>query len=268
MKAKILNLEGAKSKDLELPEQFNAEFRPDLIKKAVLCIQSHNRRKYGAKTDAGLRASAELSRRRRKYRGSYGKGISRVPRKILSARGLQFNWTGAVIPGTVGGRRAHPPKSAKDMCMNINVKERRKALCSAIAATADKDLVQKRGHKIPENVPLIIQDSFENLSKTKELVQALEKIGLKEELERTKEKKLRAGKGKKRGRRYKKKKGPLLVVSGKCSLEKVASSIPGVEIVEVDSLNALLLAPGTIPGRLTIWTEKAIERLNKEKLFI
>jgi len=268
MKAKVLNLEGVAGKDVQLPKQFDAEYRPDLIKRAVLAIQSHNMQPYGAKTDAGLRASADLSRRRRKYRGSYGKGISRVPRKIMSARGSQMNWTGAIVSGTVGGRRAHPPKSLKDLELKINIKERKKALVSAIAATANKELVLKRGHKAPENIPLIIDNSFEKLSKTKDVVKTLEKLGLTKELERTKEKKVRAGKGKNRGRKYKKKKGPLLVVSSKCALEKSAASIPGVDIVEVKSLNTELLAPGTIAGRLSLWTVGAIEKLDKEKLFI
>ncbi|MBU2589731.1 MAG: 50S ribosomal protein L4 [Nanoarchaeota archaeon] len=268
MKAKVLNLEGVAGKDVQLPKQFDTEYRPDLIKRAVLSLQSHNRQPYGAKTDAGLRASAELSRRRRKYRGSYGKGISRVPRKIMSARGSQFNWTGAVAPGTVGGRRAHPPKSIKEWALKINVKERKKALISAIAATANKELVLERGHKAPENIPLIIDNSFEKLSKTKDVIKTLEKLGLKEELERTKEKKVRAGKGKNRGRRYRKKKGPLLVVSDKCALEKAAAAIPGIDIVVVKSLNTELLAPGAVAGRLTAWTIGAIEKMGKEKLFI
>jgi len=267
MKAKVRKLEGGAGKELQLPGQFESEYRPDLIKRAVLAIQSHNTQPYGAKPDAGLRASAELSRRRRKYRGSYGKGISRVPRKILSARGLQFNWAGAVAPGTVGGRRAHPPKAGKYPCKKINAKERKKALCSAIAASANKELVKGRGHRFNE-VPLIIDNGAEKLDKTKDIIKFLEKLGMKEELERTKEKKIRAGKGKARGRRYKKKKGPLIVVSGKCKLQKSAAAIPGVEVVVVDSLNTLLLAPGAVAGRLTLWTEGAIEKLGKKKLFI
>ena len=76
MKADILNMEGKKTKSIDLPPQFSEAIRKDLIKRAVLSIQSNTRQSYGAKPDAGKRASAELSRRRRKYRGSYGHGIS------------------------------------------------------------------------------------------------------------------------------------------------------------------------------------------------
>ena len=68
-------------------------------------------------------------------------------------------------------------------------------------------------------------------------------------------------------RRYKKKVGPLIVVSDKCNLEK-CRNLPGVEIVRIKSVNAELLAPGTEPGRLTLFTKSAIEKLGREKLFM
>lgn len=266
MKADILSLDGKKVKSVELPGQFDEEYRPDLIRRAVLSVQSRTRQKYGAKKGAGMRHAAKVSRRRRKYRGSYGKGISRVPRKVMSHRGSQFNWVGANVSGMVGGRRAHPPKAEKEWGQKINIKERRKAIRSAIAATALKDVVVKRGHKA-EHVPLVIESRFEDLKKTQEVEGVLNSIGLAREMERTKEKKVRAGKGKARGRKYKRKIGPLLVVSKKCPLSSSAINIEGVDTVVVDSLNAEVLAPGTEPGRLTVWTEKALERLEKEKLF-
>jgi large subunit ribosomal protein L4e len=237
-----------------------------LIKRAVLAIQSHKRQKYGANPEAGFRHSAKLSRRRRKYRGGYGRGMSRVPRKVLSRRGTQFSYVGAIVANTVGGRKAHPPKAEKEWGLKINVKEKRKAIRSAIAATINKLLVLARGHKT-ESVPLIIESKFEDLKKAKEVEKVLSNLGLAEELERSKKKKVRAGKGKARGRKYKKKTGPLLVISSKCSLQNAALNLPGVDVAVVDSLNAELLAPGTHPGRVTVWSEKAIERLGKEKLF-
>jgi len=266
MKANYFKLDGAKSKQLELPEQFNEEFRPDLIQKAVLVIQSHKRQPYGAKSDAGQRASALISRRRRKYRGSYGHGISRVPRKILWRRGTQFGWVGAFAPNTVGGRRAHPPKAQKIWDLKMNIKERRKAIRSALAAVANKELVLARGHKFKE-LPTIVESKIESLSKTKEIENILTKLGLQEELKRISIRKVRAGKGKMRGRKYKIKKGPLFVVSKECPLIKAVQNLQGCDICEVQDLNAELLAPGALPGRLTIFSEGAISRLEKEKLF-
>jgi len=266
MKADILSTKGQKVKTIDLPSQFSEEIRPDVIKRAVLVVQSNKRQPYGADPRAGKNYSAKLSRRRRKYRGSYGHGISRVPRKIMTRRGTNLYWVGAVAPGTVGGRKAHPPKAGKIWSQKINVKEKRLAIRSALAATCVKELVEARGH-VSKNIPLVIESAFEDMKKTKDIIDALNKIGLDKELERASVKKIRAGKGKTRGRKYKTKKGPLLVVSKKCELQKSAKNIPGIDISTVESLNAELLAPGCKPGRLTVFTDKAIERLDKEKLF-
>ena len=266
MKAKIKTLEGTNSGEINLPEQFNEPVREDLIKRAVLAIQNNNRQPYGAKYGAGMRQHGKLSRRRKAYKSSYGIGISRVPRKIMSRRGRRFNWVGAVAPGMVGGRKAHPPKAGKIWEQKINKKERRKAIRSALSASVIKELVEKRGHFV-NDYPLIADNKVEDIEKTKDAISFLKKIGLEKELERCSVKKIRAGKGKARGRKYRKKKGPLIVVSKDCKLIKAASNIPGVEIVEISYLNAELLAPGTLPGRVTVYTEAAIKRLDDEKLF-
>lgn len=266
MKADVLNLDGKKVKSIELPEQFHEPYHPDLIRRAVLAVQSNKRQAYGAKDGAGMRQSAKLSRRRRDFKTSYGKAISRVPRKIFSRRGLNFNWAGAVAPGTVGGRRAHPPKAEKIWSQKINIKERKKALCSAIAATALQDVVNSR-HKVEVKVPFVVESKLEDVKQTKDLRAALEKLGLLQEAVRGTEKKVREGQGKSRGRKYRKKKGVLFVVSKKCALLEVARNL-GSDVAVVDSLNAELLAPGTHAGRLTVWTDSAVERLAKERLFL
>ncbi|MFH1316087.1 MAG: 50S ribosomal protein L4 [Candidatus Woesearchaeota archaeon] len=267
MKLKIIDTKNSEKGEIQLPKQFEEESRPDIVKRAVHSIFSKIRQKYGAKPDAGMRASADLSRRRRKYKGSYGHGISRVPRKIMSRRGTRFNWVGAVAPGTVGGRRAHPPKADKIWEQKINRKENRKAIRVAISATINNETVKERGHSPPEKYPFILDDSFENIKKTKELINILKAIGLEKELERASIKRVRAGKGKLRGRRYKKAIGPLIVVSKECELKNAVSNIPGLESIDVKKLNAKILAPGAIPGRLTLFTKSSIEKMEKEKLF-
>ncbi len=264
---RVVNLKGEKVKDANLPEQFKEEYRPDLIKRAVLAIQSNKRQAYGAKSDAGMRQSAKLSRRRRKYRGGYGRGISRVPRKVMTRRGTQFVFTAAVAPGTVGGRKAHPPKAVKDFSKKINIKERRKAIRSALGATLNKELVKSRGHLFKET-PIIVDKSIEKIKKAKELKEFLIKVGLEKELERRSEKKIRAGKGKSRGRKYRIKKGPLIVVSDKCDLIDTGKNLQGIDITKIKNINAELLAPGCNAGRLTIYSENALEKMNKEKLFM
>ncbi len=268
MKLKILTKEGIEKGSQEMPVQFNEALRPDIIKRAVLSLQSIRRQKYGANPEAGMRSSSILSKRRRKYRGMYGHGISRTPRKIMSSRGTQFNWVGAFAPNTVGGRRAHPPKAEKEWEQNINKKERRKAIRSAMAATVSKELVIERGHVVPDNYPFVLESGLETLDKTKQVLEVLKKLGFEKELIRAGEKRIRAGRGKLRGRKYKKKKGPLIVISRECKLEKAAKNVPGIDVVKINALNAELLAPGAVAGRATLFTQAALEKLEKEKLFM
>ena len=132
------------------------------------------------------------------------------------------------------------------------------------------ELVQSRGHAIEEvpQIPLIVTEELEALENTKEVIEFFEKIGVIKDVQRVKKsKKVRAGKGKRRGRKYKKAKGPLIVISEDQGILKAAKNIAGVEICNIRNLNAELLAPGTHPGRLTIWTKSAIKTLETENLF-
>ncbi len=258
------NAEEGKKK---LPAQFSEPVRPDIIKRAVEVIWSHDRQPYSCDPRAGKKASAKLSRRRRDYRGGYGHGISRVPRKILNRNGTNMFWVAANAPGTVKGRRAHPPVASKDWRQKINEKERRKAIRSALAATVDKKRVIEHGHAIPKEYPFIISNAFETIDKTSAVIAALAKLGLELELERSSRKKIRPGRGKSRGRKYRTAAGPLIVVAGDCKLMKSAKNIGGVDITEVSKLNASILSPGAVPGRLTLFTANAIDKMSKEKLF-
>ena len=251
MKLKILSTTKTESGSIEMPEQFYEPLRTDLITKSFLIIQDNSRQTYGADLEAGKKVSAELSRRRKKYRGSYGFGISRVPRKILSRRGTRMSWVGAFAPGTVGGRRAHPPKSSKIWTLKMNKTENRKAIRSAITATINPELVKERGHIAPSDYPFIIDDKIISITKTKELKAILEKLGFKEELIRAKE---RESKG-------------LLLVTTDTSPKKAFSNIPGFEVVSIDALNTEVLAPGGNPGRLTLFTTSAIKELAETKLY-
>jgi len=264
MKARVKDITGKEVKDIFLPRQFDEEFRPDLIKRAVLSIQSHNIQPYGTKPEAGRQHSSYVSKRRKSYKTMYGKGIARTPRKVMTKRGLHFYFVGATVPNTVGGGVAHPPKAYKNWDLKLNIKERRKAIRSAIAATMDKIKVKKRGHKVDS---IVLDGKFEELVKSKDVNKLLNTIGYEKELERIAVKKIRAGKGKNRGRPYRKKRGPLLVVSQKCPLVKAARNLQGVDICTVKDLNVELLAPGTDAGRLTIWSDRALDIMEKEKLF-
>jgi large subunit ribosomal protein L4e len=250
--AKIFDLQGKSIAKATLPPVFATPLRPDVIKRAVLAIQSRRRQPQGRDPMAGKRTSAES-------RGT-GLGIARIPR-VKGGGGRA-----ALAPGTVGGRQPHPPRSEKKIVKRIPKKEARLALLSAIAATASKDAIASRGHRIEDvpQIPLIVTDSIEELTKTSELEAALTNLGVLSDLYRVKDsRKIRAGKGKRRGRKMKQAVGPLIVVAENKGVFDAASNLPGVDVAMVNNLNAEMLAPGTHPGRLTLWTNGAIERLDK-----
>ncbi len=255
MNIDVKNLEGKTVKQMALPAQFQETYEPDLIRRAIDALLSHLHQPYGAMYHAGLQGvSSKLSRRRRNYKGSYGHSISRAPRKTIWRRGMQFGWVGAQAPGTRGGRRANPPKPERDWTRNINKNERRKAVRSALSA-----LVQ-------HNKIIVLESPIETVKKTQELITIFEKIGLTNELTRTSVTKIRAGAGKLRGRKHVTKQGPILVLAQKNSVESAIENIPGFESVQVRNLNAFHLTHGNQP-RLTIWSEEALHKLEKEKLF-
>lgn len=235
-----------------LPSVFATPLRPDVIKRAVLSLQSNRLQPQGRDPMAGKRTSAES-------RGT-GLGIARLPRVKGGAGNAAF------APGTVGGRQAHPPVVEKKIVKKIPKKEKMLGLFSAIAATASKIAVSSRGHAIDDvpQIPLIVEDALEGLAKTKEVEEALIHLGVLSDIYRVRESRnIRAGKGKMRGRKMKQAVGPLIVVIENKGLADAASNIPGVDVVTVKNLNVELLAPGAHPGRLTLWTNGALEKLDK-----
>lgn len=244
MEATIRDLDGEEAGTVELPAVFETPYRPDLIRRAVLAAQANRKQRYGADPFAGLRTSAESP-------GS-GRGMAHVPRA---------NNRGRRVPQTVGGRTAHPPKAEKDPSVKINDKERRQATQSAIAATADADLVTERGHAFDEAVtfPIVITDGFEGLIKTQAVVDALSALGLRADIERADDAKIRAGRGTTRGRKYRRPKSILFVTSEEPS--KAARNLAGADVATGREVNTEDLAPGAHAGRLTVWTESALDEV-------
>jgi large subunit ribosomal protein L4e len=247
-------------KKVELPPQFNTPYRPDLIKRAVLSVQSRRRQPHGVDVLAGKRNTSQS--------WQTGHGRSRIPR--IKGSGTKAANRGAFAPGTVGGREAHPPESRKVIVERINKKENRLAIRSAIAATANKVVISARGHKVESvpSLPLVISDELESLTTTKSVSQVVAALGLEDDLKRAiNGRSVRAGKGKMRGRKMKTPKSFLICVGADQGIGLAARNLPGVDVVEVHGLNAELLAPGTHPGRLVLWTKSALTRLQKEDLF-
>lgn len=263
MKANLLDINGKKLKEITLPSCFSEKIREDIVAKVLEAKKT--KQPYGPSPVAGKQnsASGNIQHTRSVWKTMQGKGISRVPRKIMSRRGSQFNWVGAEIPNARGGRRAHPPKV--DSMINtkkINKKELEIALKSALAATVIAKMINEKyqtlNDKKIENLPLIVEDKFLGL-KTKQQIQSLGNILGKDLIEvALKRKKVRSGIGKLRGRKYKENAGLLLVIG-----EKEKTKINAIEIKKVKELSVTDLAKGGL-GRLTLYTEKALEDLNNK----
>jgi len=246
MQATVRDLNGEDAGTVDLPEVFETAYRPDLIKRAVLAAQANRKQAYGADPYAGMRTPAESF-------GS-GRGMAHVPRE---------NGQGARVPQTVGGRKAHPPKAEKDQGKGINDKERKLAIRSAIAATTDAERVAERGHAFDSDLdlPLVVSDDFEELVKTREVVDCLEALGVHADVERADDgRKVKAGQGKARGRKYREPTSILFVTSEEPS--KAARNLAGADVTTAAEVNAEELAPGTHAGRLTIWTESAVAEVS------
>jgi len=247
----VYNLEGEVVEKISLPEVFFAPIRRDLIRRAVLALQTSRRQPKGTDPEAGERTTAES--------WGVGHGIARVPRIKGSSRA-------ALAPNTVGGRRAHPPKVEKKIKEKINKKEKKLAFISALAAVADRMFVKMRGHVIDDikELPLVVLDDFEKIEKAKDLKGVFKKLGVWDDVMRAyKGVRIRSGRGKMRGRKYKKPKSVLIIVSGNAPIFRAGRNFPGVDIKDVNSVNVEDLAPGGDPGRLTVFTVSALKTIGE-----
>ena len=240
--------------EVQLPEVFLAPVRSDLVSTVFANLNKNRRQAYGVYQRAGMEYNAE----------SWGPGraVARVPR--VSGSGTHRSGQGAFANSCRGGRMFNPTTVWRRLHRKVNLTQRRHAVASAIAASAVPSLVLARGHRVndvPVNdvpeIPLVV-DSLQ-VSKTKELLKILYALGCEDELTTILEtKKIRPGVGKARNRKYKIKKGPLIIYdNGSVNVKKAARNIPGVEVCHVERLNLLQLCPGGHLGRFVIWTKDA-----------
>jgi len=245
----IYGLDGAVIETIGLPPVFSTPFRPDLIRRAVVAAQANRRQRYGPATTSGMRHAVST--------WGKGRGVARVQRIKAGRKAAQS-------PNNVGGRRAHPPRPEHHFTKMINVKERRLATASALAATAVQSTVKARGHLFKEDLtlPVVVVDAVEELNRTKDIYNALGSLGLDMDLKRASEgKHIRAGRGKMRGRRFRQPKSILIVASEGSALLSGARNLPGVNTISPKNLNTELLAPGGDPGRLVLFSKKAFTAL-------
>ena len=254
------NTDGTPDTDIQLPPIFSTPFRPDLIHKAFTNLTSHKFQRQGRKPNAGMDVVADSND------PPTGQGVSRVARMQGGGGGRQGQ--GAEVASTRGGRQAHPPIVQRVIYKKLNKKENRLALCSAIAATASKEIITSRGHKTngiePSSFPLIITDDIETVSKTADAIKILESLNLMQDVDRLKTRKPRSGQSRLRGRTKKVGKSVLFVTAAdNTTISKAVGAIPGVEAKSVRELSVLDLAPGSDPIRLTVYSRSAIQLIGK-----
>lgn len=251
-KTNVYGVNGDVASQVDVPAVFSTPYRPDIIKKAVLAAAANKRQPYGPSKGAGMRHSVST--------WGKGRGVARVQRIAAGRMATES-------PNNVSGRRAHPPVPERNWNLKVNQKERALARKSAIAATGCADCVKARGHQFDDNVsfPIVVADAVQDIKTTAEVSAFLQKIGLGYDLDRAKDgRKIRAGRGTMRNRKYRTPVSVLIVVSEReVPVFESASNLPGVQIEEVSSLSAAILAPGGDAGRLTVYTESAFAKIGE-----
>ena len=259
MKVNTYTIDGKNDGSIELPLIFDTPIKYEVIHKAFVNLNSHKFQKQGRHPTAGQDVVADSND------PPTGRGISRVARMKGGGGGRQGQ--AGEVASTRGGRQAFPPNVKKVIYKKLNKKEKKLALCSAIAATASKVIVRDHGHNIDnlKELPLVISDEIENVMKTSEMRKIITALNLINDVERLEKRKPRTGKPALRGRKSKIGKSVLFVLSDSTKTENACSGIPGVDARSVNDLSVLDLAPSSKPARLTVYSKKAIDMISKIK---
>merc|ERR1719217_1142844 len=241
---------------MPLPHVLASPLRPDWVRYVHMNVSKNKRQPRAVGSKVGYETAAES--------WGTGRAVARVPR--VPGGGTHRSGQGAFGNMCRGGGMFCPTKTWRRWHRRVNVKEKRHAVVTALAASSLPPLVMARGHRIGEisELPLVVSDGAESVEKTKDALELLKKLGCQEELTKVSDsKKVRSGKGKMRNRRYTMRRGPLVVYNEDNGLVRACRNIPGVETASVERLNLLQLAPGGNFGRFIIWTEGALSKLNE-----
>jgi len=252
----VFSLTGERAGDTTLPEVMTAPLRPDIVQFVHTNMNKNHRQAYAVNIHAGKQVSASS--------WGTGRAVARIPR--VGGGGTSRSGQGAFGNMCRGGRMFAPTKTWRKWHRKINVTQKRYAVASALAATAVPALVMARGHKIDEvpEIPLVIDNSIESAKKTSAAKDILSAVGALADVEKAADsKKIRAGKGKARNRRYTLRRGPLIIYKSNDGVEQAFRNLPGVELCCVDRLNLLQLAPGGHMGRFCVWSQAALDALNE-----
>lgn len=251
----VFSLSGSKSGETTLPVVMTAPMRPDIVQFVHTNMNKNHRQAYAVSPWAGKRATASS--------WGTGRAVARIPR--VGGGGTSRSGQGAYGNMCRGGRMFAPTKTWRRWHRKINVSQKRYAVASALAASAVPALVMARGHKIDDvpEIPLVLEDALESAKKTSAAKDILAAVGALADVEKAADsKKIRAGKGKARNRKYVLRRGPLVIYKTNDGVEQAFRNLPGVELCCVDRLNLLQLAPGGHMGRFCVWSQSALDALN------
>nr|CAD7402048.1 unnamed protein product [Timema cristinae] len=213
----------ASGSTVSLPAVFKAPIRPDVVNFVHDQMAKNHRQPYSVNKDAGHQTSAES--------WGTGRAVARIPR--VRGGGTHRSGQGAFGNMCRGGRMFAPTKPWRRWHRKINVNQKRYAMVSAIAATGVPALVMSKGHMVQEipELPLVVDDKVQEYSKTKQAVIFLRRIKAWADIQK--------------------------------GLTKAFRNIPGVDLINVQKLNLLKLAPGGHVGRFVIWTQSAFSQLDQ-----
>ncbi|XP_046749196.1 60S ribosomal protein L4 [Diprion similis] len=240
---------------ISLPSVFKAPIRPDVVNFVHQQMSKNSRQPYCVSKEAGHQTSAES--------WGTGRAVARIPR--VRGGGTHRSGQGAFGNMCRGGRMFAPTKPWRRWHRRINVNQKRYALVSSIAASGVPALVQSKGHMVQEvpEFPLVVSDKIQEYNKTKQAVIFLRRIKAWNDIQKVyKSQRFRAGKGKMRNRRRIQRRGPLIIYGQDQGLRKAFRNIPGVDLMNINKLNLLKLAPGGHVGRFIIWTKSAFDQLD------
>eukprot|EP00980_Cylindrotheca_fusiformis_P028618 scaffold22620_cov131-Cylindrotheca_fusiformis.AAC.13 len=251
----VFSLSGDKGGETTLPAVMTAPLRPDIVQFVHTNMNKNKRQAYAVSIRAGKQVSASS--------WGTGRAVARIPR--VGGGGTSRSGQGAFGNMCRGGRMFAPTKTWRKWHRKINTNQKRYAVASALAASAIPALVMARGHNIEEvpEIPLVLDTSIETTTKTSVAKDVLAAVGAYDDVEKAGDsKKIRAGKGKMRNRRYVMRRGPLVIYKSNDGVEQAFRNLPGVELCCVDRLNLLQLAPGGHMGRFCVWSQAALEALD------
>ena len=252
----VFGTDGKQSGTATMPFVFSSPIRPDVVNFVHTNVAKNRRQAYAVAVNAGHQHSA--------HSWGTGRAVSRIPR--VSGGGTHRAGQGAFGNMCRGGRMFAPTKFYRKWHRRVPVGSRRYAVCSALAASALPALVTARGHRIrgAGEIPLVVDDACESINKTSQAYKVLQALGVSADVDKARDsRKVRAGKGKMRNKRFTQRRGPLVVYNNANGIQLGFRNLPGVELCHVDRLNLLTLAPGGHLGRLCVFTKSAFEKLDQ-----